>query len=52
MRSKSEKNLLIKEFNWVDKFNVMASKNNVRVHDNFREYFDRPIIYDPKGYHK
>lgn len=45
-RSKSHKQLLIEEFNWNDKFNVMASKNNLRIHRNFKEYFDKPIDYD------
>jgi hypothetical protein len=36
--------------NWIEKFNVMSSKNNVRVHTNFREFFDKPIDYDPRGY--
>ena len=43
-------NLLLTEFNWVENFNVAASKNNVRVHKNYQEYFDRPIDYDVRGY--
>jgi hypothetical protein len=38
------------EFNWVDNFNIKASKNNVEVHKNYHEYFDRPIDYDVRGY--
>lgn len=50
MRARSEKNLMVREINWVDKFNVMQSKNNNRVHKNYREFFDSPIAYDPRGY--
>lgn len=42
--------MLVAEFNWDDKFNVMASKNNIQVHKNYHEYFDRPIEYDARGY--
>ena len=28
---------------WDDYFSKMHSKNNERVHRNFKEYFDRPI---------
>ena len=37
--------------NWQHYHNVMASKNNNRVHTAFREFFDRPIKLDPNGYH-
>jgi len=42
--------MLLEEFNWNENFNVMASKNNIRVHPNFKEYFDKPIDYDVRGY--
>lgn len=48
--SQSQKNLLITEFNWIDNFNVMSSKNNIQVHKNYQEYFDRPLNYDARGY--
>lgn len=35
---------------WNPYFSKMLSKNNDRVHQNFREFFDRPIPYDQKGY--
>ncbi|CDW90097.1 UNKNOWN [Stylonychia lemnae] len=35
---------------WDDYFSKMHSKNNDRVHNNFREFFDKPIQYDQKGY--
>jgi hypothetical protein len=41
---------MTQEFNWNEKFNVMQSKNNLRVHNNYHEYFDRPLEYDVKGY--
>ena len=28
----------------------MGSKNNRAVHNSYREYFDRPIQYDVRGY--
>lgn len=28
----------------------MSSKNNIRVHNNYKEYFDKPIDYDVRGY--
>lgn len=42
---------LKKIHNWQQYHNVMASKNNVRVHSAFKEFFDRPIKLDPNGYH-
>lgn len=42
--------MLVAEFNWDDKFNIMASKNNIQAHKNYHEYFDRPIEYDARGY--
>jgi hypothetical protein len=27
----------------------MTSKDNDRLHNKFREYFDRPISYSPQG---
>jgi len=48
--SVSQKNLLVNEFNWCENFNVMSSKNNIQVHRNYQEFFDRPINYDVKGY--
>lgn len=36
---------------WETYHNVAASKNNLEVHQNFKEYFDRPIKLDPNGYH-
>jgi hypothetical protein len=41
---------LVGERNWNDKFAVMGSKNNKRVHNNYKEYFDKPIDFDVKGY--
>lgn len=41
---------LLNEFNWIDKFNVMTSKNNAHMYKGNREYFDRPIEYDQRGY--
>lgn len=41
---------MLNEFNWVDNFNVMNSKNNIQVHKNYHEYFDKPIDYDVRGY--
>ncbi len=49
-RAQSHKQLLLNEFNWVDQFQAMASKNNIKVHTNYMEYFDRPIDYDVRGY--
>eukprot|EP00347_Sterkiella_histriomuscorum_P008727 403343983 len=49
-RAQSQKNLLVAEFNWDEKFNIMASKNNIQVHKNYQEYFDKPIEYDARGY--
>jgi len=49
-RSKSQKTLLVNEFNWNENFNVMASKNNQLVHESYREFFDKPIDYDVRGY--
>ena len=46
----SHKELLLQEFNWTDHFHTMASKNNIKVHSNYQEYFDRPIDYDVRGY--
>lgn len=28
----------------------MSSKNNLKVHRNNKEFFDRPIDYDARGY--
>eukprot|EP00347_Sterkiella_histriomuscorum_P017193 403350317 len=36
--------------NWDGYFSKMHSKNNEKVHTNFREFFDKPIVYDAKGY--
>jgi hypothetical protein len=36
--------------NWAENFSVKASKNNVEVHNNYKEYFDKPIFYDVRGY--
>jgi hypothetical protein len=41
---------LVNEKNWVDNFNVMGSKNNIKVHNNYRELFGKPIDYDVRGY--
>lgn len=49
-KAQSQKNLLVAEFNWNEKFNIMASKNNIQVHKNYHEYFDKPIDYDVRGY--
>ena len=46
----NQKTLLISEINWKDNFNVTASKNNIQVHENYKEFFDRPIQYDVRGY--
>ena len=38
------------EYGWDGNFIVMGSKNNRAVHQSYREYFDRPIQYDVRGY--
>ena len=38
------------EEQWKENFNVMASKNNDKLHRNYHEYFDRPVEYDVSGY--
>ena len=38
------------EYGWDRNFVVMGSKNNGQVHRSYREYFDRPIQYDVRGY--
>lgn len=35
-----------KEFGWVDNFAVTHSKNNVQIHKNFKEFFDKPVSYN------
>ena len=39
-----------KERKWNDRFSVASSKNNMRVYSDYKEYFDRPIDYDVRGY--
>lgn len=38
--------------NWNPYFQTMGAKNNQRVHNNFREFFDKPLGYDQQGYEK
>jgi hypothetical protein len=45
MRSKKNQEILM-ETKWNDRFNVAISKNNMKVHTNYKEFFDRPIDYD------
>lgn len=35
-----------REFNWVDNFAVTHSKNNVQIHNTYKEYFDKPVSYN------
>jgi hypothetical protein len=35
-----------REFSWVNNFAVTQSKNNNRVHNKFKEYFDKPVTYN------
>lgn len=37
---------LFKELKWNNRFNVAASKNNLNVHRDYKEFFDKPIDYD------
>lgn len=34
-----------KELGWVDNFAVTCSKNNTKVHNTYKEYFDKPVQY-------
>ena len=34
------------ELGWIPNFNVKKSKNNVVIHDTYREYFDAPKDYN------
>ena len=38
------------ETKWNGRFNVAISKNNMKVHTDYKEFFDRPIDYDVRGY--
>lgn len=49
-KTQSHKNLLFQEFNWNEKFHILASKNNIQCHKNYAEYFDAPVEYDVRGY--
>ena len=49
-RRTSSQEAIVQEVNWDGKFNVMGSKNNIQVHKHYREFFDKPINYDVKGY--
>jgi hypothetical protein len=35
---------------WDTYFSRTASTNNIQVHQNYKEYFDKPINYSIKGY--
>ena len=35
---------------WDDRFYITSSKNNLKVHNDYKEFFDRPIEYDVRGY--
>ena len=49
--AKSKGNKLSRmEHKWNERFNVAYSKNNGLVHRDYKEFFDRPIDYDVKGY--
>jgi hypothetical protein len=41
---------LMKEMKWNTRFHVANSKNNMRVFKDYKEFFDRPIDYDVRGY--
>ena len=41
---------MIREINWDPYFSKMYSKNNEKVHRNYKEFFDKPVMYSQKGY--
>lgn len=48
---KAKKNSkILKETRWNERFNVAISKNNMNVHSDYKEFFDKPIDYDVRGY--
>ncbi|CAI2372885.1 unnamed protein product [Moneuplotes crassus] len=42
---------LLREKKWNQRFNITNSKNNNRVFNDYKEFFDKPIHYDARGYH-
>jgi len=39
----------IRDNDWDHHFHSMKSKDNLKIHKHFREFFDKPINYSPKN---